>query len=633
MATAYAMKVKLHSPRRIFRGRHGKSKAKTGGGDDGRDRDVPKQSTSPTHWKGISTESKGEHGGDVVDAIEEWTGVVTLLDGPSSKRSGVHVRVDAESGSSSENDAADPLRSAQHVLPDRARSTPASTVCTTVDSSISLTSLDASSSSALSASTKNGLLAPPNQPIAPTDWGFPGFLTANEYATLIKFQSWYETSIADNTDAGKYITGAIFSFGPGEEYYHALCRWLRARKFVLDDTIAMVKEAVAERTEGENAPIHHNFYPSAKEALGVEEAIYKSQYPQLFPGKTSKDGKVLFFSKPGRVNINGLELVSTPDGVNRYQWSVMHHSFASVLRDTAKSDPSFIRYQSCVVMDLEGLSRATCNSRVLSIVQHQSKVDALCYPEILGRCLIINAPSFFSVIWSVIKRWLDARTAGKIEIYSSRTKAEKRLKELISLENLPREYGGMAPTVDEMIVQQSDTTGNETSEKQRVVKRRVTKLLHIKGHSSISVRLDADEEMEVEIFTRSVGGANFTIELLDDSDLGNDKPAKKHYVEDNACKDDGFNAHAHHGCLESLPHPHIPRPHITMPHLPHFHQKHNAVVKAKVICPIDRAQEDALPFSEIIGRALSEPGEYRIVGESLNKSKDYHLIVCNIFDG
>ena len=636
------MKLKLHSPRRIFRGHHGKGKAKTGGGDDW-DRDVQKPLTSPTRSEGISTsdDTKREHDGDVVDTIEEWTGVVTLLDRPSSKRSGdhhsasIHVRVGTESGSSDNDDAVNHFRSAQHVFTDRTATTAASTV-TAVDSSTSLASLDVSSSSALSASIKNALLAPPNKPVAPTDWGFPGFLTANEYETLVKFQSWYETSIADKTDAGKYITDAIFSFGPDEEYYHALCRWLRARKFVLGDTIAMVKEAVAERTEGENAPIHYNFYPSAKEALGVEEAIYKSQYPQLLSGKTTKDGKVLFFSKPGRVNINGLELVSTPAGVNKYQWSAMHHKFASNLRDTAKRDPSFIRYQSCVVMDLEGLSRATCNSRVLSIVQHQSRVDALCYPEILGQCLIINAPSFFSVIWTVIRRWLDARTAGKIEIYSSKAKAEKRLKELISLENLPKEYGGMAPTVDEMILQQdsagnADTTGDKASEKKRVVKRRVTKLLHVKGQTSISIHLDAGETMEAEVFTRSVDGAKFTMELLDDSDPGNDKPAKKHHDKNKACKDDGANAHTPRGCLDSLPHPHIPHPHIGMPHLPHFHRKHNNVIEAEVRCPIDRAHEESLPYYQTIGRDLYGPGEYRIVGESLNKSKDYHLVVCNVF--
>ena len=128
----------------------------------------------------------------------------------------------------------------------------------------------------------------------------------------------------------------------------------------------MVKEAVAERTEGENAPIHHNFYPSAKEALGVEEDIYTSQYPQLFSGKTTKDGKVLFFSKPGRVNINCLELVSTPAGVNKYQWSVMHHSFASVLRETAKKGSSFVRFQSCVVMDLDKMQCAGPEHRAAS---------------------------------------------------------------------------------------------------------------------------------------------------------------------------------------------------------------------------------------------------------------------------
>lgn len=631
-------KLKIRSPQRILFGRGGRHKDKTNRTPTPATSANTNAASCPTSDSNSKQAAPARTGEDIdTDSVEEWTGVVTLLPALSLKTSSsIHIRVGtSDSGSRDRGTLDSPAETDdgisthvtnaqfQPVLTERTATTAASTICTSPESSSSLVTLglDASSSSALSSDAnkaKKALMAPPNATIAPTDWGFPCFLAADEYAALVQFQSWVEgeveTSIADNIPArGKAIVDAIFSFGPQEDYFHALCRWLRARKYNLADTIDMVKEAVAERTVGEDAPANHNFYPSAKEALGVEESIYKTQYPQVFSGATTMDGKVLFFSKPGRVNIHGLELVSTPDGVNRYQWNVMAHTFASVLRDTAARDPSFVRYQSCVIMDLQGLSRATCNSRVLAIVQHQSRVDALCFPEILGKCLIINAPSFFSLIWSIIRRWLDPRTASKIEIYSSKSKAERRLAELISQEHLPREYGGSAPTVEEMIVQQG--SGDAGSNDTRAVKRRVTKLLHCKGHANFSVDLAAGEEMEVEVFTRSVGGATFVVDVktLASSKIQNENEAEK-------------------VCADSLPHPHIPHPHISVPHLPHRCHHHDAIVDCAVQCPENQSNIDAVPFSKTIANGLKGPGTYHIIGKSMNKSTDYYLLICNICD-
>ena len=636
-------KLKIRSPQRILFRRGGRHKDKTNRTPSPATSANTNAASCPTSDSNSKQAAPARTGEDIdTDSVEEWTGVVTLLPALSLQTSSsIHIRVGtSDSGSrgrgrlDSPADTDDGISKHvtnaqfQPVLTERTATTAASTICTSPESSSSLVTLglDASSSSALSSSDSNkakkALMAPPNATIAPTDWGFPCFLAADEYATLVQFQSWVEgeveTSIADNIPTrGKAIVDAIFSFGPQEDYFHALCRWLRARKYNLADTINMVKEAVAERTVGEDAPANHDFYPSAKEALGVEESIYKTQYPQVFSGATTRDGKVLFFSKPGRVNIHGLELVSTPDGVNRYQWNVMAHTFASVLQDTAARDPSFVRYQSCVIMDLQGLSRATCSSRVLQIVQHQSRVDALCFPEILGRCLIINAPSFFSIIWSIIRRWLDPRTASKIEIYSSKSKAEKRMEELINEEHLPREYGGSAPTVEEMIVQQGSNDA-------RALKRRVTKLLHCKGHANFSVDLAANEEMEVEVFTRSVGGATFAVDIepLARSEVQTENEAEE------VC------AEPHRGCLDSLPHPHIPHPHISVPHLPHRRRRHdNAnMLKCAVQCPENQSNIDALPFSKTIANGLKGPGTYHIIGQSMNKITDYYLLICNICD-
>ena len=72
----------------------------------------------------------------------------------------------------------------------------------------------------------------------------------------------------------------IYSFGEEEGETFALCRWLRARKFVYDDVIAMIEEATETRKEAKAM----DFYPDPKLALGCDMSLYFHQYPQLYSG-------------------------------------------------------------------------------------------------------------------------------------------------------------------------------------------------------------------------------------------------------------------------------------------------------------------------------------------------------------
>lgn len=65
--------------------------------------------------------------------------------------------------------------------------------------------------------------------------------------------------------------------------------------------------------------------------------------------------------------------------------------------------------------------------------------------------IIVNAPRFFSLSWSVIKGWLDQRTANKVEVISNRKAGEKRLLELIDDGYLPCDYGGKGPDTHDLI--------------------------------------------------------------------------------------------------------------------------------------------------------------------------------------
>jgi CRAL/TRIO domain len=61
----------------------------------------------------------------------------------------------------------------------------------------------------------------------------------------------------------------------------------------------------------------------------------------------------------------------------------------------------------------------------------------------MGQLIIINAPTCFTAIWSVIKPWLAPRTLDKISILgASQPDQHATLLELVSPENLPVALGG-----------------------------------------------------------------------------------------------------------------------------------------------------------------------------------------------
>lgn len=117
------------------------------------------------------------------------------------------------------------------------------------------------------------------------------------------------------------------------------------------------------------------------------------------------------------------------------------------------SDPHviFFRFQCFSILDLEHLTTSQMTSRALAIIKEQAAVDSLCFPETMSKMFIINSPRFFSASWRLIKGWLDPRTASKIEVHSNSDAARKRLLELVSVDQLPSDYGGKGPDTKETL--------------------------------------------------------------------------------------------------------------------------------------------------------------------------------------
>jgi len=351
------------------------------------------------------------------------------------------------------------------------------------------------------------------------DWGYPGFLSEEEYRVFKQFRE--EVRLRDDV-----FRSTVFSFERAyEEESYALCRWLRARKFVLSNVIRMVEEAATNRADA----AAFDFFPNPHHALGVEACIYHSQYPQFYHGY-AKGGFPLFISKVGCTNTAGLECCVTTKGILNFHWYDMMHDYVQQLKQQAKLNPAFKRYETVVIMDLDHLTSSQVSKRALDIIRVQSEVDSLCFPETLHRLVIVNAPSFFTMTWRIIKNWVDERTANKVTIFgTNRSKWVKKIKELVGEENLPEDYGGKAESTDHYAEQKTVTqykeifmaerSGHNTNgstftpagvEGENITGHRVH-LFAVRSQASHSVTLTSEESMRISVFTRSLEGCTLNV--------------------------------------------------------------------------------------------------------------------------
>lgn len=324
----------------------------------------------------------------------------------------------------------------------------------------------------------------------PTLWGRPGHLTPEEADVFFKFKEFVD--IRDGE-----IKDTVFCFGEEEGEVWALGRWLRARKFVYDDVVKMVEEATEVRKEAKGM----DFYRNPVDALGCEPSLFYAQYPQLYSGY-AKTGVPLFISKPGILNVDGMECITTLDGIIKFHWHIMMHDFADRLRSQKKKDPNnFKRFECLCVLDLANLTTYQLSRKSLAIIKEQSAIDSVCFPETMSKMLLLNAPTFFAASWRLIRGWLDPRTAAKIEVISSKSAGEKRLLELVDADQLPSDYGGKGPDTQKTL---SESTEGEES-------RLATKMLYLRGHGSEVIDVPDGMAVQVTVFTRSTSGAAFQL--------------------------------------------------------------------------------------------------------------------------
>lgn len=113
--------------------------------------------------------------------------------------------------------------------------------------------------------------------------------------------------------------------------------------------------------------------------------------------------------------------------ITEFQWQYLER------RDLASS---------IYIIDLAGIRMKDFFGETVEFVKKAASFSAKHYPERAGFVFVINVPSWFKLIWQVVRPIVDEATLKKIYILRGADEIRHNLLQRIALENIPPEYGG-----------------------------------------------------------------------------------------------------------------------------------------------------------------------------------------------
>lgn len=297
------------------------------------------------------------------------------------------------------------------------------------------------------------------------------------------------------------VSEQVFSFRDVEEEPYAICRWLRATKFNAQEILDRLAD---------NQPMFDNakmeeFYPDVAEAIGAPLSVFLSQYPFLPVGR-GKNGCPVNYFLAGRINPEGMLCMTTIKKLEYYFWYSFMWKFKNEVRSAQTFDPDFVRLEGINIVELDGLSSSALSSETMEVIKLASKISDF-FPETLHCMLVLNAPGFFAMAWGLIKKFIDSRTAARIQLFSNKDRGQKALEKLIDKSQIPSDYGGDNVSLSEAFLKEAHDPS---------LIRQEIELVHCKRRSKSHTKtwtLQNHESLYITVYTRSVSTGRVSIQV------------------------------------------------------------------------------------------------------------------------
>jgi len=268
--------------------------------------------------------------------------------------------------------------------------------------------------------------------------GYPGDLTPSELEACKDFRN----RLKEKDPAYREM---VLAMSPTEEEPYAICRFMRARRFDVDAVFAMMDGNAVDLWK-KNA----GRYDSVETATGQSGPVFSTQFPQVYSG-LAYSGTVVSFMRMGGMSLDGMSCLTQLDSLSNYMWYHFEKRLPSQAEKLQQDSPEVVvRCEEMDIVDLKNLTSAQVSSAFIDAMKNMFTPTA-CFPEILNKAVVLNAPGFFSFVWRIIKVFLDPRTTYKVEIFSDAAKGHARLAELMDPAFIPSDYGGQAPSFESLL--------------------------------------------------------------------------------------------------------------------------------------------------------------------------------------
>ncbi|KAF9049609.1 CRAL/TRIO domain-containing protein, partial [Hymenopellis radicata] len=229
------------------------------------------------------------------------------------------------------------------------------------------------------------------------------------------------------------------SIGTDDE---TLLRFLRARKFHLKQAKQMFRDCQEWRQTVEGVGIDE-LYRRIDPFDYPERAAVFDSWPLWFH-KVSFDD---FLRKGRPVNIHFLGNLDTSklykECTPEKHWQVMLVNCELLTREVMPAAKKACGTENVntvlVIVDLKGFGLSQF-WQMKTLARNSFQVSQDYYPETMGQLAIVNAPSSFTMIWSMIKPWLSKETCEKVDILGSDYRDV--LLDLVDTDSLPSVLGG-----------------------------------------------------------------------------------------------------------------------------------------------------------------------------------------------
>jgi hypothetical protein len=172
-------------------------------------------------------------------------------------------------------------------------------------------------------------------------------------------------------------------------------------------------------------------------------------------------------------------------------------------REVKKHGPeSMVLSERIIIFDMKNISSALFNTEFM---KEAAKITA-CFPETMNRTYMLNVPTAFTMVWAVVKLFMEARTINKIGFFAWENRAKQDLLNFVDSDELLSDYGGTGPSFQEVLKERQAEAGSCS----RWIVECVTTTSHRDSH--FSFELSPQESVSsIMVYSKGNHGAQVTV--------------------------------------------------------------------------------------------------------------------------